>query len=294
MAVKLRCVIKWEAIQADLFNIGVKGLSVSQIQGSGAFFLTNITNIILSILSASLVLDGSITLGMMMSLSYILGQLKGPVGAFIGFVHSYQDAKISLERLGEVHLHKDEDIDGEVTDGMYNGYNEDIVLNNVTYSYMGPNVQPVLKDVSFVIEGGKTTAIVGESGSGKTTLLKLLLNYFNPIEGDISIGKVKMNNIDKRKWRSLCSTVMQNGYIFSGTVAENIALSGDIIDKNRLRRAAVIANIHDFIMDMPSGYNTKIGPEGSGVSQGQRQRMLIVRAIYKNSMYIFCMRQLIH
>lgn len=279
---------KWESIQAELFKISTKGLKVSQTQGAGAFFFSNITNITLSVFSAYLVINGEITLGMMMSLSYIIGQLKGPVGAFIGFVHSYQDAKISLERLGEVHMQKDEE---SMSDDTHNYIRDmasrDIVLQNVSFSYQGINSPTVLSNVSFVIPQNKITAIVGESGSGKTTLIKLLLSYFDPLNGEIRVGNTQLKNIDKNYWRRNCSVVMQNGYIFSTSIAENIALSDEITDRDKLFNASVTANIHDFIEQLPSGYNTKIGPEGSGLSQGQRQRLLIARAIYKDANFIF-------
>lgn len=278
---------KWESIQAELFQLSIKGLSVSQLQSVGGFFLSNITNIALSIFSAYLVINGEITLGMMMSLSYILGQLKGPISAFIGFVHSYQDAKISLERIGEVHLRKDEDQDNISKIDELSVYNRDIVFNNVKFSYMGEKVPPVLSNINITIPHNKVTAIVGESGSGKTTLIKLLLGYYEPMSGDISVGGVKLNNLNTKYWRSVCAAVLQEGYIFSTTIAENIAITTEKIDKKRLYEAAQLANIHQFIAEMPSGYNTKIGPEGSGVSQGQRQRILIARAVYKNPSFIF-------
>lgn len=278
---------KWESIQAELFKISTKSLTISQTQGAGAFFFSNMTNIALSIFSAYLVINGEITLGMMMSLSYIIGQLKGPVGSFIGFIHSYQDAKISLERLGEIHIQKDEEAaTHERYSYMDNRNIEDIVLRNITFSYAGINTPPVLQDVSFVIPRNKVTAIVGESGSGKTTLIKLLLSYFDPQRGEILIGDAKLKSMDKNLWRRHCSVVMQNGYIFSASIAENIALSDEVIDKDKLFHATTTAEIHDFIEQLPSGYNTKIGPEGSGVSQGQRQRLLIARAIYKDSDFI--------
>lgn len=277
---------KWESIQAELFKIGTRGLTISQIQGAGAFFFSNITNITLSILSAYLVINGEITLGMMMSLSYIIGQLKGPVGAFMGFVHSYQDAKISLERLGEVHLQKDEESSNDLQ-RVLPCYSRDITLEDVSFSYSGVNSPAVLSDVSLVIPQNKITAIVGESGSGKTTLIKLLLCYFEPLSGSIRIGNTKLCNVDKNYWRRNCSVVMQNGYIFSASIAENIAFSDELIDKDKLLHASTTANIHQYIEQLPSGYNTKIGPEGSGLSQGQKQRLLIARAIYKNSDFIF-------
>lgn len=278
---------RWETIQTDLFRLGIKGLRISQFQSFGAFFLSNITNIILSAFSAYLVVNGEITLGMMMSLSYIIGQLKGPVSAFIGFVHSYQDAKISLERLGEVHFQEDEDQENALRMNELSDRDRDIRLKDVTFSYLGDKVPPVLKQVSITIPCNKTTAIVGESGSGKTTLVKLLLGYYEPQKGDIFVGNTNLKNLSTKYWRSKCAAVMQDGFIFSASIAENIAISDTYIDKNKLYNATCTANIHDFIEQMPSGYNTRIGPEGNGVSQGQRQRILIARSVYKDPAFLF-------
>jgi ATP-binding cassette subfamily B protein len=278
---------KWEFIQADMFLLGVKGLRISQIQSTGAFFFSNITNITLSALSAYLVVNGDITLGMMMSLSYILGQLKGPVGSFIGFVHAFQDAKISIERLGEVHFQKDENQDNEFKVAELPPRDRDIYIKNLTFSYMGEKVPPVLKNVTITIPHNKITAIVGESGSGKTTLVKLLLGYYEPLEGEIFIGNTNLKNLNTKYWRSQCAAVMQDGFVFSAGVAENIAISDSVIDRDKLYEASLIANFHDFAEQMPMGYNTKIGEAGSGISQGQRQRLLIARSVYKNPSFIF-------
>ncbi|RHJ81515.1 peptidase domain-containing ABC transporter [Parabacteroides sp. AM08-6] len=278
---------KWENIQAELFDVSIKGLTVSQIQSIGAFFISNALNIGMSVFSAYLVIKGEITLGMMMSLSYILGQLKGPVENFIGFVHSYQDAKISLERLGEVHFREDEDQMNEIRQKALSPGNRDLVLKDLTFSYLGASSLPVLDHLNLVFPHNKVTAIVGESGSGKTTILKMLLGYYEPLSGCINIGVTNLKNIDTNYWRSICGVVMQDGFIFSDTIAENIAVGEEQIDIERLYVAAQIANIHEFIEELPSGYNTKIGQEGSGLSQGQKQRILIARAVYKNPQYIF-------
>jgi ATP-binding cassette subfamily B protein len=278
---------KWEFIQADLFKLGIKGLSISQIQSVGAFFISTITNVTLSALSAYLVVSGDITLGMMMSLSYILGQLSGPVGSFIGFVHAFQDAKISIERLGEVHFQKDENQDNEFKVSELPPRDRDICIRNLTFSYMGEKVPPVLKNVTITIPHNKVTAIVGESGSGKTTLVKLLLGYYEPLEGEIFIGNTNLKNLNTKYWRSQCAAVMQDGFVFSASVAENIAISDSAIDRDKLYNASLIANFHDFAEQMPMGYNTKIGEAGSGISQGQRQRLLIARSVYKNPSFIF-------
>jgi ATP-binding cassette subfamily B protein len=278
---------KWESIQAELFDVSVKGLTIEQIQSTGSFLISQILNIILSVITAKAVIDGKMTLGMMMSISYILGQLKGPVENFIGFVHSYQDAKISIERLGEVHFKEDEEQADEPKIKDLPSGDKSLYVENVTFSYLGPSAPPVLKDISLAIPENSVTAIVGASGSGKTTLLKLLTGNYNPIQGQIKVGNVNLKNISPRYWRSQCGTVMQDGFIFSESIAENIAISEEIINKDRLFYAAQMANVHEFAGELPSGYNTRIGQEGSGLSQGQKQRILIARAIYKEPAYLF-------
>lgn len=278
---------QWEGLQAELFDVSVKGLSVSQVQSVGAFFISSAVNVGLSVYSAYLVVSGDITLGMMMSLTYILGQLKGPVSSFIGFVHSYQDAKISLERLGEVHLREDEDKLNENRLTELPEGERGIHIRDLSFSYLGPRAQPVLKDLNLDIEQNKVTAIVGESGSGKTTLLKLLLGYYPVQEGTISVGHVNIKNISTYAWRRHCAAVMQEGFIFSDTIAENIGIKDERIDKQRLFYAAKMANVQEFVEEQCAGYNTKIGQEGSGLSQGQKQRVLIARAIYRDPDYLF-------
>lgn len=278
---------RWETIQAELFDVSIKGLSVGQIQSVGAFFINQTLNIILTVIAASAVVNGRMTLGMMMSLAYILGQLRGPVESFIGFVHAYQDAKISLERLGEVHFKEDEDRQNEMRAAELPVGNKGIRLRGVSFSYLGPNTPPVLDRIDLDIEEKKVTAIVGVSGSGKTTLLKILIGHYAPDSGEVTVGAVNLKNINSRFWRSKCGTVMQDGYIFSEDIAENIAVGSDELDRDRLYRAAVTANAHEFIETLPSGYNTRIGQEGTGISQGQKQRILIARAVYKDPEYLF-------
>jgi len=277
----------WETIQAELFEVSVKGISIGQIQGAGSFFISQAVGIILSIISAKAVIEGSLTLGMMMSISYIIGQLRGPVENFIGFIHSYQDAKISIERLGEVHFMKDEDQEKEATINELTSTDNSITVDKVSFSYQSPSAPQVLKNVSIKIPQNKITAIVGASGSGKTTLMKLLIGNYNPRSGTIKVGDTNLNNINSHFWRSKCGIVMQDGFIFSKTIAENIAISDENIDKQKLFYAAKIANILDFVEERPAGFNTKIGQEGSGLSQGQKQRILIARAIYKDPAYLF-------
>lgn len=282
---KMRC--KWEKIQAELFDVTVKGLYIEQIQSGGAFFISQTLNIVLSVLAAKEAIEGHITLGMMMSLSYIIGQLKAPIENFIGFIHAYQDAKISLERLGEVHFKEDEDQANKDSISDLGAGVHSIQIENLCFSYLGTKVAPVLSDINLTIPQYKITAIVGASGSGKTTLLKLLMGNYLPEKGRIKIGHLDLSHINPRFWRSKCGVVMQEGYLFSESVAENIAVSDDQIDKEKLYHAAVTANIHDFIEELPSGYNTMIGQEGSGISQGQKQRILIARAVYKNPDFLF-------
>lgn len=282
---KVRC--KWEKIQAELFEVTVKGVSIDQVQSGGAFFISQTLNIILSVIAAKEVIEGRMTLGMMMSLSYIIGQLRAPIENMIGFIHAYQDAKISLERLGEVHFQANEDqiTEDDITELEPKDHN--IRIEGLNFSYLGPKLAPVLSDINLVIPQNKVTAIVGASGSGKTTLIKLLMGNYLPDKGRIKIGHLDINHINPRFWRSKCGIVMQEGYLFSESVAENIAIGDDDIDKERLYNAAITANIHDFIEELPSGYNTVIGKEGSGISQGQKQRILIARAVYKNPDFIF-------
>lgn len=282
---KMRC--KWEKIQAELFEITVKGLSIGQIQSGGAFFVSQTLNIILSVIAAKEVIEGRMTLGMMMSLSYIIGQLKAPIENLIGFIHAYQDAKISLERLGEVHFKEDEDQINKDSISDFDPGDHSIHIEELSFSYLGPKMPPVLSDINLTIPQYQVTAIVGASGSGKTTLLKLLMGNYTPQKGRIKIGHLDLNHINPRFWRSKCGIVMQEGYLFSESVAENIAVSDDKADKEKLYNAALTANIHDFIEELPSGYNTMIGQEGSGISQGQKQRILIARAVYKNPEFLF-------
>lgn len=278
---------KWENVQAELFEISIKGLSLEQVQNAGAFFISNTVNICLFVYAAQLVITGSITLGMMMSLTYIIGQLKGPVQNFIGVVHGYQDARLSMERLREVHLRKDE---GELNEGkreVLPDTDKSIYIENLSFSYLGPDAIPILKDLNLCFEYNKTTAIVGESGSGKTTLVKLLLGYYTPQQGCIRVGTVDLQDIHSDRWRERCAAVMQEGFLFSDTIAQNIGIKDETIDPERLHYAAKLANIDEFVEGLPKKYETPIGMEGNGLSQGQKQRILIARAIYRNPEFLF-------
>lgn len=274
----------WEFLQVKLFKIRIKALSLEQWQSVGGGFINQIKDILVSFLSAKLVLDGNLTLGMMLSVQYIIGQLNSPLLQLIDFIKQTQDAKISLERLGEIHDKKDE----ESTDEQYitDIPQKDITLNKVSFRYVGSDTF-IFQELNLVIPYQKTTAIVGTSGSGKTTLLKLLTKFYDPEKGDVKIGGADLKSISPSHWRKHCGVVMQESYVFNDTIANNIAIGEDMIDKQKLRKAVEIANIKEFIEDLPLSYNTKIGNEGIGMSGGQKQRLSIARAVYKSPDYIF-------
>ncbi len=277
---------EWERLQVRLFKVSVKGLTVGQIQQTGTAFFTQSTNILISFIAAKAVVEGDMTLGMMMSLTYIIGQISAPIGDLIGFAHALQDAKISLERLNEIHAQQDEESD--IADKLPTLPQErSISIEHLTYSYSGADRDYALEDVTLHIPEGKVTAIVGESGSGKTTLIKLMQGFYRANSGCIKVGNVNLEHINPHLWRKSTGSVMQESFIFSDTIAKNIALCTDEVDMERLYNAATMANAHGFVSAMPLGYNTRIGMEGCGVSQGQRQRLLIARAIYKNPEYMF-------
>lgn len=277
---------EWEHIQVKLFRINVRGLSLGQIQQAGSSFFTQTTGIIVSFIAAKAVVDDQMTLGMMMSLTYIIGQVAAPISEFIGFAQSFQDAKISLERLNEIHNQVDEEQNIETKLSCL-PVNRDIYLKDVTFSYSGADRDYALDGVSLTIPANKVTAIVGASGSGKTTIVKLLQGFYEPLRGQISIGNTPLSLINPHLWRSKAGSVMQESFIFSDTIARNIAIATDEIDIDRLHHAVEVANIGDYINSLPLGYSTKIGMEGNGLSAGQRQRILIARAVYKNPEYIF-------
>lgn len=275
----------WEFTQARLFKISMKGLVLEQTQTIGSGFINEVKNIFITVFSAKLVIDGEITLGMMMAVSYIIGQLNSPIQQLIGFVYSVQDAKIALERLSEIHNREDEEAssDEKVHDIPEQS---DFTLSNVHFRYTGSH-EEVIKGLDLTIPANKITAIVGTSGSGKTTLMKLLLKFYKPVTGEIRIGTTNLNAISQHTWRASSGVVMQEGYIFNDTIANNIAVGENTIDRERLEQAVEIANIGEFIGQLPLGYNTKIGMEGIGMSTGQKQRLLIARAVYKNPHFIF-------
>ena len=275
----------WEYIQARLFRVSMKGLVLEQTQTIGSNFINELKNIIIIFLSAKLVIDGQITLGMMMAISSIVGSLNGPVLQLINFIREAQDAKISLARLAEIHDKEDEvQIDSDKSNAIPN--DADIIIKNLSYRYVGSETN-VLQNLNLTIPAKKITAIVGSSGSGKTTLIKLLLKFYEPNSGEILINNTSLSKISQKTWRYHVGTVMQEGYIFNDTIANNIAIGTDIINKGKLLYATDVANIKSFIEDYPLGYNTKIGMEGLGMSTGQKQRLLIARAVYKDPEMLF-------
>jgi ATP-binding cassette subfamily B protein len=277
---------EWERLQAALFKLSFKALSISQYQQAGAFLLNEGKNLIITFFVAKSVLEGQLTLGAMLAIQYIIGQLNSPIEQLIGFMQQAQDAKLSLERLNEIHSLEDEE-PKESNLQKFLPENKTISLQNVSFTYVGAGNEPVLNKINVEIPDKKITAIVGMSGSGKTTLLKLLLKFYEHYKGDIKVGESNLNYISHNYWRDHCSSVMQDGFIFNDTIANNIALVGEKPDYERLVEACKVANIMQFIEQLPLGFNTKIGAEGNGISQGQKQRILIARAVYKNPHFVF-------
>ncbi|RIV68278.1 peptidase domain-containing ABC transporter [Flagellimonas aequoris] len=276
---------KWEFVQARLFKVSIQSLVLEQTQGVGSSFINELKNIFITFTSAVLVIEGNITLGMMLSIQYIIGQLNSPIGQMVSFVRSYQDAKISMERLSEIHDKKDEEA-SEIQMIKDVKPAQDISLKNISFRYLGSE-ENVISDLDMVIPANKITAIVGASGSGKTTLMKLILKFYEPSKGKICYGDHYLQSISHKAWRHHCGVVMQEGYVFNDTIAYNIAVGEDVIDQERLVRATKMANIYDFIQSLPLGFNTKIGNEGIGISTGQKQRLFIARAVYKDP-HILC------
>ncbi|MGN6439878.1 MAG: peptidase domain-containing ABC transporter [Agriterribacter sp.] len=291
---------EWENIQANIFKLSFKNLNYSQIQSAGATFINSMQGIAISFIVAKLVIDGQLTLGAMLAVQYVIGQLSGPIQQWVGFVQSLQDAKISMERLNEIHQLDDE----EDKDKIYINQlpeRKSIVIKNLSFTYPGAGNDPVLRNIDLIVPENKVTAIVGASGSGKTTLVKLLLKVYELYDGDIRIGSLspatsegggemggmKFNFISHKYWRNTCGAVLQDGYIFNDTIARNIAVGDDNIDVNRLVQSCQTANIHSFVESLPNGYYTQLGADGTGLSQGQKQRIMIARAVYKDPDYLF-------
>ena len=275
----------WEQLQARLFRWQMRSLSLGQYQQVGAFVINDGKNILITCLAAQAVIKGQLTLGAMLAMQQIIGQLNGPVSQLVGLSQSLQDAKISLERLNEIHTLADEEPTGQpkIQEVPAAG----LRLQQLAFRYPGAGNEPVLRGVDLHIPVGQTTAIVGMSGSGKTTLLKLLLKFYDPTQGEIRLGEAALRNVGHAAWRAQCGVVMQDGFVFSDTIARNIAVGADRIDAQRLDHAVRVANLREFVDGLPSGLHTKIGAEGTGISQGQRQRLLIARAVYKAPQFIF-------
>ena len=277
---------EWEDIQTDLFQVQMKSMKLQQTQEAGSIFINEVKNIVITVLSATAVIYGEMTLGMMLAVQYIIGQLNSPVEQLMNFLYSMQDVKISLERINEIHgSRNEENTSRDRTE--FKDCSHDIVFNNVSFKYDPHSLTNIIENVSFFIPSGKVTAIVGASGSGKTTLIKLMLGFYPIIDGHIHIGDTDINTLNLKWLRRQCGVVMQDGVIFSESIARNIAVDDDEIDKERLLWASEIANIKEYILSLPLRFDTKIGQDGMGLSQGQKQRILIARAVYKSPEFIF-------
>ena len=280
---------EWEDVQADLFKVNLQSLNLQQVQQTGSITINEVKNILITVLAATAVIHGNMTLGMMLAVQYIIGQLNSPVEQLIQFIYSWQDVSISLDRMNEIHTETNE----ENADRTQNSYTDEtaeghsLTIKDLSFKYDIYSPKDILSDINLSIPNGKVTAIVGASGSGKTTLVKLLLGFYEPQNGNIEIGNANLSEYNLGWWRSQCGAVMQEGYLFSDTIARNIAISDDEPDIERICHAARVANIADYIEALPLAYNTMIGQDGQGISQGQRQRILIARVVYKNPMFVF-------
>ncbi|HEC41752.1 MAG TPA: peptidase domain-containing ABC transporter [Bacteroides sp.] len=277
---------EWENIQGALFKVNIKSLALTQYQEAGGVFINETKNILITFLAATAVIHGDMTLGMLLAVSYILGQLNSPIEQMIHFMHMTQDAKISMERLGEIHKEENEEKE-DLTEMIMMPESKDLLIRDLSFRYEGPHSRNVLDGVNLEIPADKVTAVVGVSGSGKTTLIKLLLSFYEPVEGEIRVGDTMLLSLSPQQWRRRCGVVMQDGFIFSDTIAKNIALGEEYIDTDRLLHAVRMANIKDFIESLPIGYNTKVGSGGQSLSGGEKQRVLIARAIYKQPDFLF-------
>ena len=280
---------EWEDVQADLFKVNLQSLNLQQVQQAGSITINEVKNILITVLAATAVIHDNMTLGMMLAVQYIIGQLNSPVEQLIRFIYSWQDVSISLDRMNEIHTETNEEnaerARNAYTDETAEGHSIDIKDLSFKYDIYSPKY--ILSNINLSIPNSKVTAIVGASGSGKTTLIKLLLGFYEPLSGSIQIGTTNLNEYNLDWWRSQCGAVMQEGFLFSDTIARNIAISDDEPDIERIRHAARVANIADYVEALPLAYNTMIGQDGQGISQGQRQRILIARVVYKNPMFVF-------
>lgn len=280
---------EWEDVQADLFKVNLQSLNLQQLQQAGSITINEVKNILITILAATAVIQGNMTLGMMLAVQYIIGQLNSPVEQLIQFIYSWQDVSISLDRMNEIHTETNKE-NAERTRNNYTDETQEgrsIIIKDLSFKYNRYSKKEILSNINLTIPNGKITAIVGTSGSGKITLIKLLLGFYEPLSGKIQVGNASLSDYNLSWWRSQCGAVMQEGYLFSDTIAKNIAVSDDQPDIERIRYAASVANIADYIEALPLAYNTMIGQDGQGISQGQRQRILIARVIYKNPMFVF-------
>jgi ATP-binding cassette, subfamily B, bacterial len=277
---------EWQKLQANLFRFNFRSLSLNQYQQAGAFFINQGKNILITFLVALAVLNGTLTLGQMVAVQFIIGQLNSPVEQLIQFIQQAQEARISLERLNEIQQLDEEELPGTTYQQSLPG-NQDILIRSLEFTYPGAGNEPVFRNLNLDIPANQVTAIVGASGSGKTTLLKLLLKFYENYKGSIRIGKTNLKKIKPAYWRGITGSVMQDGYIFNDTIARNIALGDEEPDYEKLAQACRVAEIHDFIRSLPQGFETRIGAEGSGISAGQKQRLFIARAIYKDPPFLF-------
>ena len=280
---------EWEDVQADLFKVNLQSLNLQQVQQAGSITINEVKNILITVLAATAVIQGNMSLGMMLAVQYIIGQLNTPVEQLIQFIYSWQDVSISLDRMNEIHTETNEENMGRMRND-YTGETREgytLSIKDLSFKYDIYSPKEILSNINLYIPNGKVTAIVGASGSGKTTLIKLLLGFYEPLIGSIQIGGANLNEYNLGWWRNQCGAVMQEGYLFSDTIARNIAISDDEPDIERIRYAARVAYIADYIEALPLAYNTMIGQDGQGISQGQRQRILIARVVYKNPMFVF-------
>ena len=280
---------EWEDVQADLFKVNLQSLNLQQVQQAGSITINEVKNILITVLAATAVIQGNMSLGMMLAVQYIIGQLNTPVEQLIQFIYSWQDVSISLDRMNEIHTETNEENMGRMRND-YTGETREgytLSIKDLSFKYDIYSPKEILSNINLYIPNGKVTAIVGASGSGKTTLIKLLLGFYEPLIGSIKIGGANLNEYNLGWWRNQCGAVMQEGYLFSDTIARNIAISDDEPDIERIRYAARVANIADYIEALPLAYNTMIGQDGQGISQGQRQRILMARVVYKNPMFVF-------
>jgi ATP-binding cassette subfamily B protein len=276
---------EWEEIQAKIFNLNFRNLSYTQLQQAGALLINQGKDVLITCMVARLVVKGELSLGTMLAIQFIIGQLSGPVEQFVSFIQHGQDAKIGMERLNEIHQMKDEEVAGKSY--VASLHYDDIRIENMSFTYTGAGNSPVIKNLNLIVPKGKVTAIVGLSGNGKTTLIKILLKFFDEYEGEIKIGQHNFKDIRPSDWRRQCSAVLQNGYIFNDSIARNIAIGDDEVDYAELKQSCHTANILSFIESLPNGFNTRLGADGTDMSEGQKQRLLIARAVYKKPEYLF-------